>query len=155
MHHKKTESLGRVFHSQGHEFWKWQRKSHKRKLSTKTNTAPNAPNLREGCRHSSGCWVRLSMPSVKHHLTIANANTANITHAVLYSGVVQEVNTSGYTCFLLKVLLQAGSHYTRAPTHKGQLICSNHSTECRPCIVKIAFSFFWPIIKTKAKCFKE
>lgn len=26
----------------------------------------------------------------------------NVTHAVLYSGVVQEVNTSGYACFLLK-----------------------------------------------------
>lgn len=41
------------------------------------------------------------------------------------------------------VLLQAASHYTRAHfTHKGQLICSNHSTECRLCMVKIAFPFF-------------
>lgn len=75
MHYKNSPSEG--FFSQGHEFWKWERKPHKRKLSTKTNTAPNAPDLRECCRHSSSCWVRLSMdvPSEKHHLTIANANT--------------------------------------------------------------------------------
>lgn len=136
------------FHSRGHEFWKWQSKPHKRKLSTKTNTAPNAPDLREHCRHSSSCWVRPSMddPSAKHHLTTANANTArNHTGCpVLRCGARSE----NIWLHLLPpeectVLLQAGSHHTKAhPTHKCQLMCSNHSPECRLYLVKIAFPFF-------------
>lgn len=75
-----------------------------------------------------------------------------VLHTVLYSGVVQEVNTSGYTCFLLKVLLQAGSHHTRAhPTHK----CSYHSTECRLWMVKSAFPFFGQLQKLKPKVSKN
>lgn len=105
--------------------------------------------------------VRPSMddPSAKHHLTTANANTAKCHTGcpVLRCGARSE----NIWLYLLPpeectVLLQAGSHHTKAhPTHKCQLMCSNHSPECRLCMVKTAFPFFWPIIKTKAKSFKE
>lgn len=69
----------------------------------------------------------------------------SVSHAVLYSGVVQKVHHIWLHLLPPKgctVLAQAGSHHTRAhPTHKGQLTCSNHSTERRLCTVKIAFSF--------------
>lgn len=83
----------------------------------------------------------------------------SVTHSALYSGVVQEVNTAGYACFLLKgaqcfsrmITPQKSSSHTQRSAHN----CSNHSTECSLSVVKIAFPFFWPILKTKAKSFKE
>lgn len=122
------------------------------KGSSPLNTAPNAPDLTEGCRHSSRCWVRLLHALSKTSPKYSKCQHCQVLHTVLYSGVVQEVNTSGYTCFLLKVLLQAGSHHTRAhPTHK----CSYHSTECRLWMVKSAFPFFGQLQKLKPKVSKN
>lgn len=84
VHYKKLSPLEGFFTVRDMSFGSGRGNHTKGALHQDKRSTPNAPNLREGCRHSSSCWVRLSMPSVKHHLTIANANTAKrYTHCLI------------------------------------------------------------------------
>lgn len=72
----------------------------------------------------------------------------SVTQAALYPGVVQEVYTSGYVCFLLKGA-QCFSRLDRAaqvlmPHSKFSSYQNNHSSECRLHMVKTApWGFFF------------
>lgn len=159
--HYKTSVPRKGFYSQRHKFWKWQRKPHKRKLSTKTNTAPNATDLREGCRHSlkllgktfHGCSLSKTSPDY------GKCQHCQVLHTLSCTQVwCKKRTTSGYSCFLLKGArcLPRLDHTPRGliPHTKGSSYAATTALSAGYIWLKLLF-LSWPIIKTKAKSFKE